>query len=328
MAELLTSREILVALENIIKDAEKFICIFTYNIRIDQNYLSRLRNAGKRGVDVRIVFGAENGNPDIINPILDIPGAKVYFKQYLHAKFFYNERELLVGSMNLSEASGKNNFELGVLFKDNEYVEVIKKVKKEAKEIINDATEWSKLSRNGLTNYSRVLTTDLVGHCVRCNEKIKYDPFRPFCSSCYSIWYEWENPYYLEAYCHGCGRARDGISKAFPQCKPCYNKFMSNVERSRIRTPNLTEADSIPSESLDQTLKEIISKHLKRKASDIPIDMDLRSVFRSDNNQRLNKMVNDLEQRFEMRFNTPSKIQDYWDLYSYIAASIRPKTNT
>ncbi len=45
MAELLTTKEILASLDNIIKKAEKYICIFTYNIKIDPNYLTRLRNA-------------------------------------------------------------------------------------------------------------------------------------------------------------------------------------------------------------------------------------------------------------------------------------------
>ncbi len=62
-------------------------------------------------------------------------------KEYLHAKFYYNEKELLVGSMNLSEASSKNKFELGVLFKGDEYSSVISKVKEEAKRLFQ--TQWS-----------------------------------------------------------------------------------------------------------------------------------------------------------------------------------------
>jgi hypothetical protein len=39
MAEILTAKETAATLENIIKKAEKYICIFTYNIKIDPNYL-------------------------------------------------------------------------------------------------------------------------------------------------------------------------------------------------------------------------------------------------------------------------------------------------
>src|SRR5579871_3031672 len=145
MADLLTTKEILAALDNIIKKAEKYLCIFTYNIKIDQSYLTRLRNASKRGIKITIVFGVDNGDDKILDELLSMSNCMVYFKEYLHAKFYYNEKELLVGSMNLSEASAKNNFELGVYFKGEEYIEAIKKVKEEAKEIITDATEWKKL---------------------------------------------------------------------------------------------------------------------------------------------------------------------------------------
>ncbi len=134
----------LAALDNIIKRAEKYICVFTFNIKIDPTFLARLRNASKRNISITIVFGVNSGDDNIIQELLAIPTCKVYFKEYLHAKFYYNEKELLVGSMNLSEASAKNNFELGVLFSGDEYLSVIKKVKEEAKEIISDAREWSK----------------------------------------------------------------------------------------------------------------------------------------------------------------------------------------
>lgn len=52
----------------------------------------------------------------MVKEVLNLPNATVYFKEYLDAEFYYNEKELLVGSMNLPEASAKNNFELGVLF--------------------------------------------------------------------------------------------------------------------------------------------------------------------------------------------------------------------
>jgi len=70
MAELLITKEILVALDNIIKKAEKYICIFTYNVKIDENYLTRLRNAGKRGVEINIVFGVDPGNAEVIDSIM------------------------------------------------------------------------------------------------------------------------------------------------------------------------------------------------------------------------------------------------------------------
>lgn len=230
MADLLTTKEILVALDNIIKKAERYICIFTYNIKIDPNYLARLRNASKRNVQIKIVFGVDNGDDKIINELLNMANCEVYFKEYLHAKFYYNEKELLVGSMNLSEASAKNNFELGVLFKGEEYASVIKKVKEEAKEIISDSVEWKNLRKK-----HEVQSFDFIaklapsnkkhkmnGSCIRCNKTINYNPEKPFCTDCYHEWAEWENELYSETYCHCCNKIKDDISFAKPECYSCY----------------------------------------------------------------------------------------------------------
>lgn len=231
MAELLTTKEILAALDNIIKKAEKYICIFTYNIKIDPNYLTRLRNASKRNVKITVVFGVDNGDDKIIEELLSFQNCTVYFKDYLHAKFYYNEKELLVGSMNLSEASAKNNFELGVLFRGDEYLSAIRKVKEEAKEIISDSKEWK-----DLINRRQVPTSNLVyktnfetnksknsASCIRCNKSIKYNPDKPFCSDCFHEWAEWENETYAETYCHHCSKNKENISFAKPECYSCYS---------------------------------------------------------------------------------------------------------
>jgi phosphatidylserine/phosphatidylglycerophosphate/cardiolipin synthase-like enzyme len=224
MADLLTTKEMLGVLENIIKKAEKYICIFTFNIKIDPNYLTRLRNASKKGVQITIVFGVDNGDNQILQELLNMPNCTVYFKEYLHAKFYYNEQELLVGSMNLSEASAKNNFELGVLFKGEEYLNVIKKVKEEAKEITSDAIEWKELKKSQNTHRTELsvkaasFTGKNTGTCIRCDLKIPFNPEKPLCLDCYHEWAEWENEYYIEIFCHNCGKRKNDISFAKPEC--------------------------------------------------------------------------------------------------------------
>lgn len=221
MAELLTTKETLVALDNILKGANKYICLFTYNIRIDDIYLTRLRNASKKGVKTTIVFGVVNVDPKVVEAVMGIPNCDVYFKEKMHAKIFYNEKELLVGSMNLSEASGNNNFELAVLFKEQDYLDAISKVKGEAKEIIDDATPW-KLLKPNLERRKVNSEIKLKGACIRCEKEIKYNPEKPLCTDCYYEWAEWENEYYEEVCCHKCGKENDKISFAKPECLKCY----------------------------------------------------------------------------------------------------------
>lgn len=231
MAELVTTKEMLVALDHILKKAEKFVCIFTFNIKIDENYMARLRNASKRGVKITIVFGVENGSPDVVNALQALENCTVYFKPYLHAKFYYNEKELLVGSMNLSEASSVRNFELGVLFKDEAYKNIITKVKAEAREIISDSIAWEQrgeyVGENkkkialtakeptkvyGKSNKSTPVTFTYPSHgyCIRCQTGIPFHVGRPLCYSCFGYWQEWENEYYEELYDHLTGEPTYG----------------------------------------------------------------------------------------------------------------------
>jgi hypothetical protein len=316
MAELLTTKEILVALDNIIKKAEKYICIFTYNIKIDQNYLSRLRNASKRNVTIIIVFGVDNGDPDVVEEVLNLPNTTVYFKEYLHAKFYYNEKELLVGSMNLSEASAKNNFELGVLFKDAEYQTAIKKVKEEANEIINDAVKFEGPKKQSPI----VFPLSKKGACIRCAKAIEYNPTKPLCLRCYGEWSEWENEYYQEEFCHRCGQEKFGISFAFPQCNSCYKEFIQG--QKKIGQKNFSRPDNrVSTLHIDNKIKEILAKKLKLNRNDIPIDFDLQKHFMAVGNKKA--VIDEIEKQFEIKIAPDSQlIKDYWDLYSTVARAI------
>jgi hypothetical protein len=192
--------------------------------------MARLRNASKRGIEIIVVFGVDNGNSEIINELLEMENCKVYFKEYLHAKFYYNEKELLIGSMNLSESSAKNNFELGVKFDGEEYKDYITKVKEEAKEIIEDAIDWPKLKKSNskgkktLESKSVKTLTYNDGFCIRCDTDIAFNPQKPLCPECYQSWYEWENPDYIEEFCHSCGKEKEFITFNAPECYHCYKK--------------------------------------------------------------------------------------------------------
>ena len=59
------------------------------------------------------------------------------------------------------------------------------------------------------------------GFCIRCSKEIDYDPNRPFCYECYSIWAQWGNAEYLEDHCHCCGKT-EHTSKAKPLCYECF----------------------------------------------------------------------------------------------------------
>jgi hypothetical protein len=144
----------------------------------------------------------------------------------MHAKFYYNEDTLIITSMNISEASEERNYELGVLFQRQDHPQIFEKAKIEAREIVNNSILWQanfsspsdiKTVRN--TN-SKWITGELSGKCIRCGEGLDYDRYRPLCNGCYSVWVYWEDRYFPENYCHCCGKEKDGISYARPECNP------------------------------------------------------------------------------------------------------------
>ena len=128
MAELLKTKRIASELEELISTAKKYICIFSYSLKIDSIYIQRLKAASKRGVHITLVFGVEPYNLDALKEIYKFENCNIYFKEYLHAKFYYNEDTLIIASMNLSEFSEKNNYEIGVLFQKKHHETVFENI--------------------------------------------------------------------------------------------------------------------------------------------------------------------------------------------------------
>lgn len=239
MAELLKTKRIGSELEELFSTAKKYICIFTFNMVIDDIYISRLTAAGKRGVKITVVYGCEKKykyDDDTLNKLSKIENCKVYFKEYLHAKFYYNENKLIVGSMNLSEVSEKKNYEIGVLLTRDKYPEVFEKIKCEAREIVEASLLYTKpiennnplrimlpkRENNTVTVLRSFNSQSTKGKCIRCKENITHNPEKPFCYNCFQEWADWENEWYTENYCHTCGKKKEGISFAKPECHPCY----------------------------------------------------------------------------------------------------------
>ena len=75
--------------------------------------------ANKRGVETVIIY-RENKMKPRERAMLDvIDNLNLMHHPNIHAKCFYNEDYLLIGSMNLYEYSEKNNREMAILFERN-----------------------------------------------------------------------------------------------------------------------------------------------------------------------------------------------------------------
>lgn len=66
-------------------------------------------------------------------------------------------------------------------------------------------------------------TIEQEGNCIRCGKSITYNPERPLCKDCYTIWIQFGDATYPEKYCHCCGKeAKTSFEK--PLCYNCWKK--------------------------------------------------------------------------------------------------------
>ena len=100
----------------------------------------------------------------------------LYYYHDLHAKCFFNEQEMVIGSMNLYNYSARNR-EMGILLQaDND---AYQEARVEVASIFK-AADCIKEKRV-VTRASRYAP----GHCIRCGCTVEFNPLAPLCYSCY-----------------------------------------------------------------------------------------------------------------------------------------------
>jgi hypothetical protein len=123
---------------------------------------------------------------------------------------------------------------MGVLISRKEDNDLFVRASEETQSIISSS---KKISLNHEYNKSTYKTPVIAkplkpkyhaeyGYCIRCEEKIDFNPEKPYCENCFSIWVQFENPDYLENVCHRCGN-EFGTSMNKPLDNNCYNKWKS-----------------------------------------------------------------------------------------------------
>jgi hypothetical protein len=239
MAEFLTTQGASYWLENIIINAANYLVLISPYYDITGNFLQRLQDADKRKVKTIIVYREGELKPEERLKLQKLKNLSLRYCKNLHAKCYLNENSIIITSMNMYAFSEKNNREMGVLIhKDNEADQKIyERAMQEVKSILDSAKAETSTKIDGLVKTGEVLINHLnaisekhtanfrsrQGYCIRCAREIPYDPDKPYCRECFYSWSEWENPSYVEKYCHSCGK-KDRSSMLYPQCRSCFQK--------------------------------------------------------------------------------------------------------
>ena len=253
MAHFLTTAGTSHHLEEIIKNAQARLVLVSPYVRISPRLIDNLMRADKRGVKITLIYGKDKGKlkSEEKDRLHDLQNLSLYFKESLHAKCYYNEKQLIITSMNLYDFSQTTNHEMGVLVQKQKeedraiYDRAVKEVdfiqegstpikKSSGLAATGKAFEPIRLkSPSGLAAFGKVFmgvvsavvndvaSTANEGFCIRCGKPIPYDRIRPFCLDDFLIWNQWKDPDYPENCCHRCGEDNNS-SKRKPLCPACH----------------------------------------------------------------------------------------------------------
>ena len=237
------------AINDIIKDANEYLYIISPYLQITDKLRNSIEYTINSGVETKLLYGKKDTSHSESEWLFSVQGLEIRFLENLHAKCYLNENVALITSMNLYKFSIENNYEMGVTiskFEDpKEYERILKDVNRlfsYAKSIKTKSSgtieqnEQSKLKT--LNTESLEIKTEFkgpLGYCIRCNERIPYNPSKPYCDKCFKNWKRYYNPDYIEknGHCHICGESYSHACLSDPICNKC-------ISNNRVQ-PTLSE---------------------------------------------------------------------------------------
>lgn len=241
MAELLPSTATITSeIEKIINESngEKLILITPY-LRIARQFKSCIQDQVNFKTNISVIVRAgESHDPADINFLQELK-INLYTHENLHAKCYLNHKTAIITSMNLYEYSQLNNTELGIKITAEGDPKLYEQINDTVKKIIRNSKDFEfeikKVGKSqpvtqdpgkvtkGTPSKNEPIKQEF-GYCIRCAEKIPFNPVRPLCDKCYQIWAKNANPEYPEKYCHVCGKSsKQSYEK--PVCYTCYKKL-------------------------------------------------------------------------------------------------------
>lgn len=213
MAEFLTTSGASHQIEQIILTAKNQIFLFSPYLKFSKTLFERLKDTSRRNIKITLVYGKSDLHPLEKQKLFSLENITLYFFENLHAKCYFNEKNMVITSMNIYEFSEKNNREMGMLLNQDRDLVAFTQACQEAASIIKNATKIENLPPE-----MPVAMGD--GHCIRCLTQIKFNILKPLCLNCYRQWAKYKDERYIERYCHRCS-CETKSCLAIPLCQAC-----------------------------------------------------------------------------------------------------------
>lgn len=141
MAKFLNTSATNYFLEELIKEAKDRLILISPFLKLNDRMKELLADKNRLKIDVRIVYGKSELQPEEINWLKELTYLRTSFCKNLHAKCYLNEELCIITSLNLYEFSQVNNNEMGVLIRRSDDAELYKDAYEEAQRIIRISDE-------------------------------------------------------------------------------------------------------------------------------------------------------------------------------------------
>ena len=181
--------------------------------------------------------------------LMNYPNVQIRHEERLHAKFYGNDFDYVVSSMNLYDFSQNTNIEFGIKIEDIGSI-LDNKFEKETFKFIQSVIERSELiyenvpvyekKRFGLSStcigfenlhnsidrkkrglvpeeeksnsksFTDTDRIDNIGYCIRTGEEIKFDMKMPMTKESFRVWSIFKDDSFPEKYCHCTGEEKVG----------------------------------------------------------------------------------------------------------------------
>lgn len=164
MVQVLNTTGLNYHLEQTISTAEERIILISPYLKLSARIRELIEDKNRMKVDIRIIYGKSELNPKDHEWLASLPYVRLSFCQNLHAKFYANESQSLICSLNLYDFSQINNHELGVL--------IVKEVDRDAyNSSISEAQRLIRISTENIPLPTSLQTENLDPHKINDTKK-------------------------------------------------------------------------------------------------------------------------------------------------------------
>ncbi|MDG1835308.1 MAG: phospholipase D family protein [Pseudomonadales bacterium] len=141
MAKFLNTSATNYYLEELIKSASDRLILISPFLKINDRIKALLEDKNRLKIDVRIVYGKSELQPEEINWLKQLTFVRASFCKNLNAKGYINEKACIVTSLNLYEFGQVNNNEMGIYISKDDDALMYKETYEEGQRIISISDE-------------------------------------------------------------------------------------------------------------------------------------------------------------------------------------------